>query len=341
MYNLLLVDDEKRVLKAIYEIIPWEELNVQVVGMCDNAISALQLMADERVDILVTDIKMPIVSGLELIRRARDMYSNIECIILSGYEEFDLARDAIACGVHRYLVKPCSREELVDSIQSCVNSICRERSFPYEELALRNQLIEQVYDKFLKLQLWGLKPQEQINRVLACSKDISVLRAATVMFVTQNEQIYKEVHPIMKKIMQVQDSQEMVFLIVQLLLLRSEGRWMGDPLVARCVKYIYDHYDMPSLTLQYMADNEIHLTARYIGQRFLAEMNMKFSDFLFKVRMEKAIELLRRNDISSATEIAERVGLGNNVYYFYRLFQQYTGLTLKEYKEKNKISIGD
>jgi len=63
-------------------------------------------------------------------------------------------------------------------------------------------------------------------------------------------------------------------------------------------------------------------------------MNMKFSDFLLQVRMEKAIEFLRETGDSNADDIANRIGLGNNVQYFYRLFRQYTGMTLKEYRDK-------
>ena len=341
MYNLLFVDDEKRVLEAMREIIPWEEMNVQVVGMCDNAISALQLMINEHTDILITDIKMPVIDGLELINRAKEMYPNIECIILSGYEEFDLAREAIARGIRRYLVKPCSKEELTESIQSCVKSIDRERGLALADLESRQHQIEQTYDRLINLQLLGLEPEEQAGKVSACAQDYGVLREAAMMAVIQHEQSAQKLHPVMKKLTKTQNSRELVQLTVQILVEIAKEHRVEDPVVAKSIQYVYDHYDMPSLTLQYMADNEIHLTARYIGRRFLNEMNMKFSDFLLKVRMEKAMELLRETDISSATDIAGRVGLGNNVQYFYRLFRQYTGMTLKEYKDKNTVTEGD
>ena len=71
MYNLILVDDEVRALSAIRNSVSWEEMNVQVIGCFDNALSALELMINEHVDILVTDIKMPVMDGLELIGRAK------------------------------------------------------------------------------------------------------------------------------------------------------------------------------------------------------------------------------------------------------------------------------
>ena len=61
---------------------------------------------------------------------------------------------------------------------------------------------------------------------------------------------------------------------------------------------------------------------------------MRFSDFLMQVRMEKAKEFLNENDYMNTEELADRVGLGNNLQYFYRLFRQYTGMTVKEYRDK-------
>lgn len=248
MYNLIFVDDECGVIDVVKDILPGEEMGIRVVGLCDNAVSALQLMMDEQVDILVTDIKMPVMDGLELIKRAKEMYPEVECIILSGYEEFELARAAIERGVRGYLLKPCLKEELEEKIRLCVSVIERENKRSRKENLL----------------------QEGVN---------------------------------------------------------------ADSVVFRMRQYVDEHYDMPGLTVQYIADNVIFLTARYIGKRFLKEMNMKFSEYLLKVRMEKAMELLRGEDCPSTEEVADMVGLGKNMKYFYRLFRQYSGMSLKEYRE--------
>lgn len=334
MYNLIIVDDEERVLEAMNEIINWEELNVHIIGLCDNALSALQLMINEEIDILVTDIKMPIMDGLELISRAKEMHPNIECITLSGYEEFDLAREAISLGVRRYLLKPCSKEELIESIQLCVKSIDNQQRHIHVEPEMRQQLIEQTYERLINLQLLRLESQEQVKRVSECAKDHSIIREAIILVAIHYGQSFQKLQPIMANIVKTQNPQELFLLAVKILLDIANERRVRDPIVAKVIRYVYDNYDKPSLTLQYIADNEIHLTVRYIGQRFLNEMNMKFSDFLLQVRIEKAIELLQKKDFSSSAEIADQVGLGNNVHYFYRLFRQYTGMTLKEYKSK-------
>lgn len=335
MYNLIFVDDESRILEAVRDILPWEEMNVRVIGWCDNAIRALELMINEHTDILITDIKMPVMDGLELISRAKEMYPSIECLVMSGYEEFELARAAIEKGVRSYLLKPCAKEELENSIKNCVKIIEKRRADTSYRFEQRQKQIEKVYDELLEL---GLKGEEQdealVRQVAGRYQDYGLLREATIMAAIQHEQSVQNLHPLMKKTAQIQNSNELIQYVVKVFREISKQTDITDPVIAKMVQYVYDHYDIPSLTIQDVADNEIHLTARYIGRRFLKEMNMKFSDFLLQVRMEKAIEFLHKPDYTNADEIAGLIGLGNNVQYFYRLFRQYTGMTLREYREK-------
>jgi len=335
MYNLIFVDDESRVLNAVRDMLPWDEMNVRVIGWCDNAISALELMINEHTDILVTDIKMPIMDGLELISRAKEMYPSIECLVLSGYEEFELARAAIERGVRGYLLKPCNKEALETSIKSCVSMIEREQVATSYRFEQRQKQIERLYDELLNLKLNHTDADaDQVQQIAVRYQDYTLLREASIMAAIQHEQSVQNLHPIVKKLAQISHSDELIQCTVQILREISKHTDIADPVVAKMVQYVYDHYDITSLTIQDVADHEIHLTARYIGRRFLKEMNMKFSDFLLQVRMEKAIEFLHDSDYSNADEIANKIGLGNNVQYFYRLFRQYTGMALKEYREK-------
>ena len=153
MYNLILVDDEVRALSAIRNSVSWEEMNVQVIGCFDNALSALELMINEHVDILVTDIKMPVMDGLELIGRAKEMYPDIKCLVISGYEEFELARSAIAHGVRGYLLKPCEQETLEASIRQCIESIEKEKAAKSCKIEQRQEQVERIYEVLMSLKL--------------------------------------------------------------------------------------------------------------------------------------------------------------------------------------------
>lgn len=119
MLRLLIVDDEKIIRETIHNLIDWESLGITVVGVCKNGIEAYDAILDESPNIVLTDIKMPGLSGLELIKRVCQLNLNIEFIILSGYGEFELAKEAMQYGVRHYLLKPCSEEQIVSVIEEC------------------------------------------------------------------------------------------------------------------------------------------------------------------------------------------------------------------------------
>lgn len=336
MYKLLFVDDEKRVLEAIRDSIEWEKLNTKVVGWCDNAISALQILINEPVDILITDIKMPVMDGIELVKRATEMYPFIESLILSGYEEFELARSAIEIGVHSYLVKPFKKEELEEKVQQCIEKIEKAScSTPYW-MGERQRQIEQIYEALLDVQIENDERDcEKIRKIAKESRDYSLLREAAIMLVTQRDVELQKIKALMLELSHAQDSEALIAQIAELLRLLAQDSQSRDPIVDRMICYTNENYQMPGLTVQYIAEQEIHLTPKYIGKRFLKEMNMKYSEYLLKVRMEKAMELLHSRDVS-AEEIAESIGFGNNTQYFYRLFRQYTRKTFKSYKDSMK-----
>lgn len=122
MYKLLLVDDEAIIREGIEKMVDWGRLGICLTDSCANAIVALDSMMDDMPDILVTDVRMPGMDGLELVERARRLHPQLRCIILSGYDEFDYARKALQFGVIEYLLKPCSQEEL----ESALDRACRE-----------------------------------------------------------------------------------------------------------------------------------------------------------------------------------------------------------------------
>lgn len=335
MYNLIFVDDENRVLEVIKTMIDWNKMGIRVIGWCNNALSALELMINERPDILVTDIKMPLMDGLELISRAKEMYPDLECLVISGHDEFELARSAIKRGVRGYLLKPCAKEELESSIKECVEAIKRSQYGMHYNFEQRRQNIECLCDKLMALK-FSQSPEDEtlVYHVVAQYNDFSLLREATLMAVVQHEQMGQNLNAIVKGLSKIQGSDELIRWTVDTFREINKYTGISDPVVAKMVAFVHENYNMSSLTLQYVADNVIHLTARYIGGRFFKTMNMKFSDYLLQVRMEKAIEFLRETGDSNADDIANRIGLGNNVQYFYRLFRQYTGMTLKEYRDK-------
>lgn len=117
MLKLMIADDERVIRETISSLIDWESLGIEVIGLCKDGIEAYNMILDETPDIVMTDIRMPGLSGLELVREITQTDRQIQFIILSGYEEFDYAREAMKYGVKHYLLKPCSAGKLIESIE--------------------------------------------------------------------------------------------------------------------------------------------------------------------------------------------------------------------------------
>lgn len=126
MLKVLLVDDERNIREGIQCLIDWESLECKVVAAFGNGNSALKYIQDNEVDIVVTDIKMPMMDGLELSRQISENYKHIKIIILTAYSEFEMARKAIRYGVNDFIIKNNFMDELPRSITTLAELIAKE-----------------------------------------------------------------------------------------------------------------------------------------------------------------------------------------------------------------------
>lgn len=122
MYRVLIVEDEAFIRAGIINLINWKELGCKVVGDCTNGSEALNYIKNNPVDILVTDIKMPEMDGLELISEVNDLSTGIQSIILTAYSEFSYAKKAIEYGVIRFVIK----NDFVNELPSAVEIACNK-----------------------------------------------------------------------------------------------------------------------------------------------------------------------------------------------------------------------
>ena len=112
MFHLIIVDDKKSIRKGLMEFIDWNELGFSVIGDFSSAAEAIRFVESECVDVIMTDIVMPDVNGLELIREVKLINPEIKVIILSAYEKFEYAQEAVRLGAVHYLTKPVNLDKL-------------------------------------------------------------------------------------------------------------------------------------------------------------------------------------------------------------------------------------
>ena len=111
-YRVLLADDEEEIRVGISRKIDWPGLGFVLVGEAGNGEEALELAEQLRPDVVLTDIKMPFMDGLELCRRLRQSLPGAKLVVFSGFDDFEYARQAVGMGVSEYILKPINAVEL-------------------------------------------------------------------------------------------------------------------------------------------------------------------------------------------------------------------------------------
>lgn len=126
MLKLIIADDERVIRENIRNIINWDSLGIEVIGLCKNGVEAYDMIIDENPDIVMTDIRMPGLSGIELISRLQEAGQDIEYVILSGYSDFEYAKKIMRFGVKYYLLKPCNEEQIIE-VMNIIKGDCLKR----------------------------------------------------------------------------------------------------------------------------------------------------------------------------------------------------------------------
>ncbi len=121
VYRMMVVDDERIVREAIASHIRWEDHGITVVKTAANAVEALEYFQENPVDLILTDIKMPVMDGIALLKRVKALREDVDFIILSGYADFAYAQEAIRYGAKDYLLKPLDEAALVNVVLKCKN----------------------------------------------------------------------------------------------------------------------------------------------------------------------------------------------------------------------------
>lgn len=168
MLKVIIADDEDKICQLIYKLINWEEMGMSVVGIAHNGVEALELIQALTPDIAITDIRMPGFDGLEFIERAKEYNSQVQFVIISGYQHFEYAQRAIKYGVLDYLLKPVNKEELIGTLTKMKDRYL-ERA---EQLSKEEKMILNMKNNIDKLRIGFLRGIlfQRINK----AKDISL-----------------------------------------------------------------------------------------------------------------------------------------------------------------------
>lgn len=175
MYKVFLVDDEIVIREGIRNNFPWDggaegaQSQFSLVGEAPDGEIALQMMQDVKPDILITDIRMPFMDGMQLCEAVAHTMPWVQIVILSGHDDFSYAQQAISLGVKEYLLKPVSAQELYEVLERIAARIREERRQQADLLRIKRQFASSsafLKEKLLNEALEGVKGAQEVSRLL-------------------------------------------------------------------------------------------------------------------------------------------------------------------------------
>ena len=146
IFSIILADDEQQILYGMKKGIEWEKLGFRVAGVAQNGKEALELMEEVHPDLVISDIKMPFMDGLELAKHIHEDYMNTKVILFSGWDDFEYARQAIEVGVDQYLLKPVTRMKLKNVLLELKDKIEQDQEQEDYRTQFQNEI--QEYEQF-------------------------------------------------------------------------------------------------------------------------------------------------------------------------------------------------
>lgn len=159
MVRMVVIDDEYYIRTGIRDAIDWQSINVEIVGEAEDGEQGLELILAQKPDLVLTDIRMPFMDGLELIEKISDSQIGCGVIVLSGFDEFEYAQAALRHGVLDYLLKPIDKAKLKETVQKACQTIRNRRSVQhYRQLVdegtsvirtqfLKDLLFDRIHDE--------------------------------------------------------------------------------------------------------------------------------------------------------------------------------------------------
>ncbi len=356
MYKVIVVDDERTIRDGIVHLTDWQHHDCMVTGSFGSARDALAFLELNQVDIVITDIRMPGMDGLELSRRINETYPAIRIIVLTAFSDFSYARQALRNGVSDYIVKNEFLEELPKALERCKGSLTAgEKKYCvvsgiFESDGSEKSDMERTLDHILTLCLVNAEFRLTVDGsdcsiFITCDESSPVdgeslkenFSAVTLMvqeflghtmrfgigsFVPQLTDIPVSLQQSRAALEECSAGSGTV--------LRYEKK---DQLVQRIERYLSAHY-AEDIGLSDMSA-ELNYSASYLSRKYKELSGTTITEKLTEIRMEQACRLLTQDDAMKIYEIAEKVGISDPAY-FTNTFMKYKGISPSEYKKSQE-----
>lgn len=367
MYKLFIVDDDETLLEGLSCAVKWESFGVSLIGTAIDGMQAMELLQHADCDILLTDIRMGRMDGLQLVEGLQKQGRQIKVIMMSAYEDFSHAQKALRLGVGEYLIKPIDLDQLRDTIEKIISELDQKREYA--------DMISRAASRMQEINSATLETCQRTYSALNTNLMDDLLRSLEKGGINEIERDYIRFRD---DLLSVGDGSLLFALsAIGLLLCRIERsgclsgnqiqrleavrvdmlRWNSpkealksvndflhdiagmrltsqdstDQAIKRAKQYIEEHYTESGLRMSDVA-KYVGISKNYFSSVFSGAEGCSFSDYITALRMREAQNLLMNTNLKTY-EIASRVGY-DNAAYFSTSFKRFTGYTVSQYRNR-------
>lgn len=338
LYTIFLVDDEPMMIKGMKYMLEHSDIPIRTIMEASGGQEAIRLLQQFGADLIVTDIRMPDMTGLELCRMLAEQFPMVPCMIVSGHDEFAYAREGLRYGVKDFLLKPLNREQFTASLRQILRKLS-ENGHP-------NGISTAEWREIADAWMEAVVQDHQANRVEAEVKWFECLRYAPPYLCMVWHGIF-HVALIQRAGVKLERTMEIPLLPFQGQTKDELMNWVVEDLnaIREAVKlhsysdhqkliynaqlYIREHYNK-EISLEEMASS-FGYSAPYFSQWFKQKTGISYLTYRTQLRMQRAQELLLKTD-KPILQIAYEVGY-NDVAGFIRSFKKESGQTPTEFRK--------
>ncbi|WP_337913890.1 helix-turn-helix domain-containing protein [Cohnella zeiphila] len=342
---MLVVDDDYLVRRGFISMMPWKDHGLEVVGEAGNGRKALEFLQERPVDLVVTDLAMPVMTGIELMRQAKERFPDVHAVVLTFHQDFDLIQEALRLGALDYITKVELEDERMDDVLRRISRRLREA---IAAKALRSEAAEEAVS-MRKLQEVGERWAAPDWVTSDCAFREALEETARLrLSAAQTERLFyvaaerwKRLYGSRSVLESPPGGREWSEWERWLACVRADVRSFIDPQpysaevkasILRAVDYI-KHGMQGELLLPEVA-KRVHMSRSYFSRCFRDIVGKTFNEYVREVRVEHAKVLLRQTN-KTIGWVATQSGYPNEKY-FCKVFRELTGVLPSEYRKREK-----
>lgn len=345
--NLMIVDDEKILRNGFKHMTDWSSKGIHIISEAINGQDALEKIKIQMPDVVLTDIKMPVMNGIELTKKISKIYPHIKVIVLSGYDDYQFVRESMKYGAVDYLLKASvDADEVYDILSHLAPNTSSQFAFEgTEELDIHMPSMDKnTIKKFIELKdynslgnyIYNFIEEQSHMPILYIKDELRDLFFYTQFQLEQHGLPHKFMGDIklglsrhIESLTDITGAHEWSKDFIHQLQ-RLDTSFKINTHIRDVINLIEKEYAMYNLSLSYIADT-LHLNKNYLCDLFKTETDTTINQYISNIRINHSKELMRNTSLT-LNEIAQTVGY-TDYNYFSRVFRKNMGIPPSKYHQ--------